>query len=36
LAGTGLPGFCLTTADLTEQKRVEEALRKRSCELEER
>ena len=36
LAGTGLPGFCLTTADLTEQKRVEEALRSAHAELEER
>jgi len=36
LPGTGMPGFCLIAADLTEQKRVEEALRIAHAELEER
>jgi PAS domain S-box-containing protein len=36
LPGTGMPGFCLTAADLTGQKRVEEALRTAHAELEER
>jgi len=31
-----MPGFCLTAADLTGQKRVEEALRTAHAELEER